>query len=40
MSFNICYLNICAKFRDLKSLKFLFLDTELALIFTGSLKEA
>ena len=37
MTFNTFYPNTCAKFRDLKSLTFLFLDLELVLIFTGSI---
>ena len=37
MTFNTCYSNICAKFRDLKSLTFLFLDLELVLISTESI---
>ena len=36
MTFNTFYSNICAKFRDLKSLTFLF-DLELVLISTGSI---
>ena len=37
VTFNTFYSNICAKFRDLKSLTFLFLDLELVLISTGSI---
>ena len=39
MTFNTFYSNIhvCAKFRDLKLLTFLFLDLELVLISTGSI---
>ena len=37
MTFNTFYSNICAKFRDLKSLTFLFLDLELVLISTRSI---
>ena len=35
--FNTFYSNICAKFRDLKSLTFLFLGLELVLISAGSI---
>ena len=37
MKFNTFYSNICAKFRDLKSLTFLFLGLELVFISTGSI---
>ena len=39
MTFNTFYSNVCAKFRDLKSLTFLFLDLELGfnLITIGSI---
>ena len=37
MTVNTFYSNICSKFRDLKSLTFLFLDLELVLISTGSI---
>ena len=37
MIFNTFISNMCAKFRDLKSLIFLFLDLELVLISTGSI---
>ena len=37
VTFNTFYSNICAKFRDLKSLTFLFLDLKLVLISTESI---
>ena len=37
MTFNIISSNTCAKFQDLKSLTFLFLEPELVLISTGSI---
>ena len=37
VTFNTFYSNIFAKFRDLKSLTFLFLDLELVLISTQSI---
>ena len=37
MTFNTFYSNIYAKFRDLKSLTFLFLDLELVSISTESI---
>ena len=37
MTFNTFYSNICAKFRDLKSLTFLLLDLKLVLISTESI---
>ena len=37
MTLNTFYSNTCAKFKDLKSLTFLFLDLELGLISIGSI---
>ena len=39
MTFNTFYSNIYAKFRDLKSLTFLFLDLELVLMSAGSMTK-
>ena len=39
MTFNTFYSNIYAKYRDLKSLTFLFLDLELGLISFGRIRK-